>query len=244
MSSILDEVAAAQRSEVRPKNPRQFLALRLTQRLKLNTAITAKQYLNLAEYPEARLLAAYRRIKGSSNSGVDQARRFQVELNRLKNSGSVEDNNRATLLALKIERRSVAGAVFLGEHLDYTQVRHLSSSREKAEASVAAFLNQMLSTFGIESVALERTGLKADAQRALLSRLVTQAVREKGIPIWEISKRELLEAYGEPPLKSRKDLRQVIAGIWPVIAGSHGKLFVQDAAALGLYVQVERKLFS
>ena len=69
-------------------------------------------------------------------------------------------------------------------------------------------------------------------------------MREKGIPIWEISKRELLEGYGEPPLKSRRELRQVITGIWPVIAGSHGKLLVQDAAALGLYVHVERKLLS
>jgi hypothetical protein len=245
MSSILDQVAAAQHGEVRPKSPRQFLSLRLTQRLKLNTVQTATQYLTLAEeYPEARLLAAYRRIKNSSDSGGDHARRFHVELGRSKNCSGAEDNNRATLLALKIERRSVAAAVFLGEHLDYTQERHLSSSREKAEASVSAFLNQLLSIFDVESVALERTGLNADIQRAVLSRLVTHAVRERGIPVWEISKQELLEGYGEPPLKSRKELRQVITGIWPMIAGSHGKLFVQDAAALGLYVQVERKLLS
>jgi hypothetical protein len=50
----------------------------------------------------------------------------------------------------------------------------------------------------------------------------------------------LLEACGHPALKSRGELREVATAIWPVLIGTHAKVFIQDAAILGLYVQNER----
>jgi hypothetical protein len=66
------------------------------------------------------------------------------------------------------------------------------------------------------------------------------ALRQFILPIWEIPRTALLEAYGHPPLKSRRELRQIATTIWPVLAGTHAKVFIQDAAVLGLYVQTER----
>jgi hypothetical protein len=244
MSGILDQVAATQHSHIRPETPAAFLSLQLVRKLKLD-ADSAEQYLNLGEkYSPSQLLAAYRRVEPGRSIGVDRARRFHVELSRLKDSASGDEIGRAKLLALKIERRSVAAAVFIGEHLDYTQARHLASSRTKAETSVMGFLDQLLSTFGIESVALELTGPSKFAQRAALSRLVLTTLRKQGIAVWEVSKRELLGAYGYTPLKTRKQLRQVVTGIWPVLGGASGESSIQDAVALGLHVQVERHFLS
>jgi hypothetical protein len=235
MTSILDQFRRAQ-SGFTPRMPRDIFALRLAQ--KLNDASAAAHYVMLAaEHSEARLLTAYRRTVRESSNG-DLGRRFHRELQRTGEPGS--DDRWARLLAIRVERRAVAAAVFHGEHLDYTQVRQLSSSKEKAIASAVGFVNWLLASFAIESAALEAIPNGDEIQRQILSDAVHQILRERILPIWQIPKAQLFEACGHPPLRSRKELRNVITTIWPVLAGSNGKSFIQDAAALGLYVQTER----
>jgi len=60
------------------------------------------------------------------------------------------------------------------------------------------------------------------------------------LPLWEIPKTVLLEGCGHPPLKYRTPLREIATSIWPILAGTHAKVFIQDAAILGLHVQTER----
>ena len=89
----------------------------------------------------------------------------------------------------------------------------------------------------------EQTGTLASAeeiQRRTLTDEITKTLRDHMLPIWQIPKTELFEACGHPALKSRKEVREVITAIWPVLAGTNGQTFIQDAAALGLYVQTER----
>ena len=61
------------------------------------------------------------------------------------------------------------------------------------------------------------------------------------LSIWEVPKVELFEAWAHPPLKSRKQLRSIVTTVWPLLAGTGRNLFIQDALALGMYVQTERQ---
>ena len=146
------------------------------------------------------------------------------------------------LLAVKVERRAIASAIFIGDRLDYTQVRQLSSVPDKAEGSAIGFVNWMVMSFRVESAALERLLPASGIRRAQLSRLVIGALRAQSIPVWEIPKRALLEAYGVPPLRTRKELREVVASIWPILDGRQRNNWILDATAIGLLVQTERLL--
>ena len=144
------------------------------------------------------------------------------------------------MLAVRVERRSIAAAVFCGERLEYTQMRHLSSTKEKALSSAVGFVDWLLESFAIESVALEALASAEEIQRRTLTDEITKTLRDHMLLIWQIPKAELFAACGHPALKSRKEVREMITTIWPVLAGTQGQTFIQDAAALGLYVQTER----
>jgi hypothetical protein len=235
MTSILDKF---RRPAVgfSPKTLQDIFALGLAQ--KLGDTPAAAYYAALAaEHPQARLVTAYRRTVRSTPGG-DLGRRFHTEFERASDHGS--DQRTANLLAVRVERRSIAVAVFYGEHLEYTQVRQLASIREKAVSSAVGFINWLLESFPIEGAALEALPSGIEIQRRLLTDAISGTLRDRMLPIWEIPKAQLFEACGYPALKSRKELREVITTVWPVLAGNNGKAFIMDAAALGLYVQVER----
>ena len=144
------------------------------------------------------------------------------------------------MAAIKVERRSVAVAILTNGNLEYTQVRQLSSAADKADASAVGFINWTVATFGIASAALERIQNGSEIRRAQLTELLLTTFRDAGIPLWEVSKQELFEAYGMPPLRTRKELRRVVVTIWPILKVQNGDGGILDAVALGLYVQTER----
>ena len=89
-------------------------------------------------------------------------------------------NGRPRLAAFRIDRRSVAAAIFIGAHLDYVEVRQLSSVHEKAEASALGFVNWIVRAFSVESAAVEKFQNGDEMLRAQLTRGVTQTLRDAG----------------------------------------------------------------
>jgi len=69
---------------------------------------------------------------------------------------------------------------------------------------------------------------------------ICEGLRNRLLPIWEIPRVALLDGCGHPALKSRAQLREIATSIWPILAGTHAKSFIQDAAILGLHAQTER----
>jgi hypothetical protein len=233
MKSLLDRFVPA---AFRPATATDLFALRLAQ--KLNDSPSVRHYATLADrHSEAQLLLAYRRaLRG--NGHADPGRRFQVELQRAHANGNHDRNT--TLISIRVERRAVAAAVFHGEHIEYADARQLSSARDKALSSALGFIHWMLGRFAVESAALEAIPNGYEFQRRVLHDAICQGLRDRMLPIWEIPKVVLLEGCGHPPLKSRAELREVATTIWPILSGTHAKVFVQDAAILGLHVQTER----
>jgi hypothetical protein len=233
MDSLLDKFTP---TAFRPNRARDLFALRLAQ--KLGDARTVGHFVSLADsFTETQLLCAYRRTLRASGNG-DRGRRFHSELERTHPNGNHDPQ--ASLISIRIERRTVAAAIFHGDQLEYTDSRQLSSTRDRALASASGFINWMLARFPVESAALESIPNGHEFQRRMLHDAICRTLRERMLPIWEIPKLVLLEGCGQPPLKSRAQLRDVATSIWPVLAGTHAKVFIQDAAIVGLHVQIER----
>lgn len=236
MNSILDRFAIPVSTTFRPKTAAEFLTLRIA--TKLNDAVASVHYASLLEqYSESQLLATFRR---ATRGGVhdNAGKRFHAELKNAYGNGFHEKD--LNLISIRIERRSIAVAILYGDRLEYAQVRHLSSSKNKAIGSAVAFAEWVCDQFPLDSAAIEQVSAEDEIQRKALSVAVTQVLRARLLPIWDVPKCDLLQAYGYPRLKSRRELREVITGIWPSLEGTNSKVFIQDAVALGLYVQTER----
>jgi hypothetical protein len=213
-----------------------LFALRLA--LKLDDAPAAGHYVNVVDsHSESQVLCAYRRALRSTGNG-DRSRRFHAELERIQPNGN--QDHHASLISIRVERRAVAAAIFRGDHLEYADARQLSSARDKALGSAVGFVNWMLSRFSVESAALESISNGHEFQRRAIHDAICTELRERMLPIWEVPKIALLEGCGYPPLKSRSQLREIATSIWPIVGGTHAKVFIQDSAMLGIHVQTER----
>ena len=239
MMSILDRVTRERpRVQFRPTTVRDLFILRLAR--KLGEPVAAKHYAELAgEHSDETLLLAYRRTFNHNHPPRDVGRQFHAELASAREQHAHVHTGR--LLAIKVERRSIAVAVFVGSTLDFHNVRHLSSQADKAEASAIGFLNWVISNFSIESAALERMTNGNEIRRAVLNQAILNMLRASALPVWEVSKRDLLEAYGYPPLRSRVELRLAASAIlWSMFSSDKPNCQEIDAAALGAHVQTER----
>lgn len=241
MTDILDRVAEGaariRYSEFRPKSPSELFAMRLA--TKLGDASAAQHYSDLLDqHAEEHLLIAYRRTLAVGKS-ADLARHFHDELKRLHGrNGNTHSHRR--LISIRIERRAVAVAVSAGSQLEYARVRQLSSSGDKAIASAATFLERVLETLPAESAALEIVPGSEGTQRSQLQRVLLETLTDKNMAISYVNKKDVFQAFGFPPLRSRKELREIVCGMWPILGDVEGSPLVHDAVALGLYVQTER----
>jgi hypothetical protein len=146
----------------------------------------------------------------------------------------------SNLAAFRVERRRISVAVFVDERLDYTGSHQLSSHYLKALASSSRYVDWISRSFRVEGVALEKSRPDLRTWKGRTTKEIVSQLRDSGIPIFEIDKDVLLASFGHPPLRYRTELRKVVSSIWPVLATKNNSVAVLDAAALGLYVQVEK----
>jgi hypothetical protein len=144
------------------------------------------------------------------------------------------------LAALRVERRRVSIAVLEGERLDYADSRQLPSILPRAIESACAYIGWILNNFTLYGVAIEENGSDPTTWKAMIGIDIRALLKEAGIPIFEVEKGAVLSAFAHPSLRYRTELRKVISTIWPILPVNDRDTGCLDAAALGLYVQVER----
>jgi hypothetical protein len=242
MMSILDrlqrQVSRRSVSEFRPVNTLEYFAFRLA--VHLGEPLAARHYAELAEvHSIPRLLAAFHNTRSRSAAG-DLARHFHRQLQTLKDNSHQSWQSRRRLLAIRIERRTIATVLLNGDQIEAEQVRHLSSDNLKAAESAAGFIDRLWSRFHFESAALEDVPMATEVQRMLLHRTIRSVLTDRQVSIWPVNKREVFTAFGYPPPRSRRELRDLTDRIFPWLNGGYGAPFVRDAAALGLFCQTER----
>src|SRR5688572_23662379 len=120
--SILDQMAVKRSlAYYRPSTIRELFVLRLAQKLREPSA--AEHFAELArEHTDETLLLAYRRTMNHGQPARDLGRSFHVELASANEQNDQGQTDRA--LAIKVERRSIAIAVFIGCKLDFHDVRN------------------------------------------------------------------------------------------------------------------------
>jgi hypothetical protein len=236
LTNILNQFAKGRQRQFAPSSPEEYFALRLA--CLLGEPEAAGHYATLAsQYDQSKLLSAYRRATSASSRRDLPARVFHDHLAAIgTNGGNTSPHPR--LLAVRVERRAVAVAVFSGVHLEGRRVLQLSSDAARAEASTAGFIRAVLSENDCPSAAIE--SVSGDVRRAVLRAAIMDHCRANGISVWEVSGRIVLEALSHPPLKSRAELRDLMLRMWPVQGLKQSQLCALDAVALGLYVQTER----
>src|SRR3977135_3341201 len=123
MVNILDQMAVKQPLSLhRPTTARDLFVLRLSQKLGEPTA--AEHYAELARaHSDETLLRAYRRTLDHGHPPRDLSASFHVELAAAKEQNGHHDET-DRLLSIKVERRSIAVAVFIGQTLDFHDVRN------------------------------------------------------------------------------------------------------------------------
>lgn len=234
MSNILTQVAESHHSRFMPSSPDDYFVLRLARGLDEPEA--AQHYAVLAsQYSEQKLLCAYRHALSKNHR--NPARVFHEYLRSLPPNGK-NGSFRARLLAVRLERRAVAVAVFSGTHVIGWRVRQLSSDQRKAEATLAGFIRSMLGEHDCQSVAMENT--MADTLRDTLKTTVMEQCRDMCISVWEISRDSVLKSLAHPAPANREEVRQLMTRLWPIPGLKSSEQCVLDALAMGLYVQTER----
>lgn len=146
----------------------------------------------------------------------------------------------SNLAAFKILRRSVAVAIFSGRNLDFVDVHHLSNVPKVALETLERFVGWIIENFHPQMAALATEEDEDRPRTQILTEAVERKLLERGIPIWRVSDSQILEGYAIPALTQKHDLRAIARSMWPYVAAQHE--LTLDAAAVGLYVQVERLL--
>jgi hypothetical protein len=134
-----------------------------------------------------------------------------------------------------LERRSLTIALFNGPRLAFTQTRAVAANAQVAERSAAAFVKQAFADRPGASLAVE-TREDTDTQRDRLVGVVMTVAREEGVPVWEVSSADLLQAFAFPPCKSRKDCRAIVTALWPQLMPKDLRPAQADAVAIGTFV--------
>jgi len=147
------------------------------------------------------------------------------------------------LAAFKIERRRISAAVFVDERLDFTDSRQLPSTYVKALESASRYVDWIRRTLRIEDAVVEKSRSDPGTWKSKFTVQIIRQLRTIGVPVFEVEKDTLLFSFAHPPLRYRTELRRVVAAIWPILVSKDKNIGCIDAAALGLYVQVE-KMFS
>ena len=148
--------------------------------------------------------------------------------------------NPSHLLAIRVTRRAIAIVGFEDEQLNFLKVHQISSTPATAEDSALGFVRRFAALLEIDSAAVELVHRDEQTRRVMLTSKVVAALRDDGIPVRECAKQELFDAFADPPLKTRKELRTIVNSFWPSLEQIREGTLLADAAALGLYVQVQR----
>jgi hypothetical protein len=133
------------------------------------------------------------------------------------------------LLAIRVRRRS-----------EYLDILHLCNEPEIVTGTVVRFLARVIENFTPADVVLGISRAAQGRRVEALTKLIEEMLTGKGIPVWRVDDKIVLESYAIPRLRNKRQLLPILQSFWPHLPNRQTGAF--EAAALGLYLQVERLL--
>lgn len=151
---------------------------------------------------------------------------------------------KASILTLRLNRRAIGVAALDGESLSLADGRHLTSRRDKTVLAAHRFIYRLLLDTAPSLVVIDAPASGNGRVSAAILEDIRHTVTDLGIEILPIRKSELLDAYGLHPVRSRRDLREIVRSFWPGLANIRGKVepYAVDAVAAALYAECRLQL--
>ena len=200
----------------------------------------ARDYAHLIDSIGLRAAAeCYRAARAAGGPLPAQRERFRAVSGSDGHSSGFSLSSRP-IIALRVERRAICVAVFLGTELHYTEVHALPGDRDPARSSAAGLIRWCLAHFADGLLAMESREERPSTRSRDLSLHVVEVAREGSAAVWEVSPWELTESLQEPPARTRARFRDSVATIWPSVAQESGSRALLDAVGLGLFVSIKR----
>lgn len=139
--------------------------------------------------------------------------------------------NVGPLLAIRLSRRAVGVAALVDEEFTFADGRHLTSRKDRVDAALDRYIRRL-----IEQVVPARVVVYAPRTTHGVANRLRDAVfavaRSAHVPVQEIEKPRLLEAFGVARPRTAVALREVVGSIWPTgRTGTQVSSLVQEAGA-------------
>lgn len=184
-----------------------------------------------ADYPHAVLAHAAKRLPSiAPKVGKQMFAEFYRVLTHVSHADVLPT---PAIVALKIERKATAVAVFLGTRLVRAEMRNLAYANDLAARAIAGLIRRLSEDHPEASFAIDMTA-DVDTRRGLMVRTALDAMREHGLPLWRLSAADLLSAYGNPACKTREEMRSVVRDLFSYEPELVREAIQVDALAVGL----------
>jgi hypothetical protein len=142
---------------------------------------------------------------------------------------------KSNLIAFIIGPQEIAYVIFERQQLLFWEVRTFPSGID-IESLEAGF---RFERFNVTAAVLPA---KCAEETRPTHEALCSVLRKRGIPIFEISDKDLRESFGLPALKDRQELLRVSAAMFPQVPFGRFTHACLEAAALGLFFETNRLL--
>lgn len=140
-------------------------------------------------------------------------------------------------LSIALSQDSLGLAIFQGQRLTFLEAHSLEAAPKPADTS-AGFVLRCIDNFNPVMVVMQPFSDETPEVRSA----VLTALRAANRPISEITEQELLASFGDPPIGSKEELRQLMRILFPQIPSGRLVFSCLEAVAAGLHFETQRIL--
>jgi hypothetical protein len=121
------------------------------------------------------------------------------------------------ILGLKLGRRLMAAAALDDEQFVWQDSRFAPSRRSAMASGLTRYFSQLLTQVKPEAIYYYAPTGPNTLTEDLIKLLVTTA-GESGIPVKPLSRLDVFGSFGLLPLRTRRELRDALQPLWPVLS--------------------------
>lgn len=143
------------------------------------------------------------------------------------------------ILSLRVNRRAIGAAILTADGLALADGRHLASGAARAVPAAVRYVERLVTGSGITAVIIDGPAASPGSTTDGVMTSLRQLLSSQGLSALTVGKSDLLVAYGVRALRSRQELRSVVADYWPDLLDIGGRVrpYAIDAAAAALYAE-------
>jgi hypothetical protein len=120
------------------------------------------------------------------------------------------------ILGLKLGRRLMAAAAIEDDAFVFHDCRYVSSRKTTLETSISKYFARLCEQLTPAAVYYYAPTQPGTITSQLVEKL-EETARQAGIPVKRLTKADLFTGVGVTPVRTRRELREQLSDLWPVI---------------------------